>query len=187
MAGAALNEGGGDGARLGRRWKSLRHPDHALESWGTLAVTPYRRTEPKMAQSIATYIALPGTTAEAMQHWHEVFGGELKIQRYRDVPSEGMPFEPDPDAVAHATLVTSAGTIAGGDAMDDGTDYPVRGSAYSMLVTTETAEEARDYIKRLRDGGGDVGMPFEKAPWGDWYGQVFDRFGVMWAFSCAEE
>jgi len=26
-------------------------------------------------------------------------------------------------------------------------------------------------------------MPFEKAPWGDWYGQVFDRFGVMWAFS----
>ena len=23
-----------------------------------------------------------------------------------------------------------------------------------------------------------------QAPWGGWYGQVFDRFGVMWAFSC---
>lgn len=32
--------------------------------------------------------------------------------------------------------------------------------------------------------GGDVGMQFEKAPWGDWYGQVFDKFGVMWSFSC---
>jgi PhnB protein len=29
-------------------------------------------------------------------------------------------------------------------------------------------------------------MPFEKAPWGDWYGQVFDRFGVMWAVSVEE-
>jgi PhnB protein len=30
-------------------------------------------------------------------------------------------------------------------------------------------------------------MPFEQAPWGDWYGQVFDRFGVMWAISTATE
>lgn len=137
-----------------------------------------------MTQSIATYIALPGTTAEAMQHWHEVFGGELEILRYGDVPMEGMPFEPDPNAVAHATLVTSAGTIAGGDAMDDGTDYPVRGTAYSLLFTTDTPDEARVLIQKLLDGGGEVGMPFEQAPWGGWYGQVFDRFGVMWAFSC---
>ncbi|QBE48322.1 VOC family protein [Leucobacter triazinivorans] len=137
-----------------------------------------------MAQSLATYIALPGTTAEAMEHWHEVFGGELEILRYRDAPMEGMPFEPDPEAVAHATLTLPAGVIAGGDAMDDGTDYPVRGSAYSLLYTTDTQEEARELFQKLLDGGGSVGMPLEVAPWGDLYGQVFDRFGVMWAFSC---
>lgn len=137
-----------------------------------------------MAHSIATYIALPGTTAEAMEHWHEVFGGELMILRYGDVPMSGMPFEPDPNAVAHATLETPAGVIAGGDAMDDGTDYNVRGSAYSMLYTTDTPEEARGFIAKLTEGGGSEGMPFEEAPWGGWYGQVFDRFGVMWAFSC---
>ncbi len=138
-----------------------------------------------MAPSLATYISLPGNMAEAMQHWHEVFGGELTIQRYGDAPMEGMPFEPDPQAVAHATLTLPGGTIAGGDAMDSENDYPVRGTAYSLLVTTDTAEEAREYIRRLQDGGGSVGMPFERAPWGDWYGQVFDRFGVMWAFSCS--
>lgn len=138
-----------------------------------------------MVQSLATYIALPGTTAEAMEHWHEVFGGELEILRYRDAPMEGMPFEPDPEAVAHATLTLPAGVIAGGDAMDDGTDYPVRGSAYSLLYTTDTQEEARELFQKLLDGGGSVGMPLEVAPWGDLYGQVFDRFGVMWAFSCA--
>lgn len=137
-----------------------------------------------MAQSIATYIALPGTTAEAMHHWHEVFGGELTILKYGDMALEGMPFEPDPNAVAHATLVTAAGTIAGGDAMDDGTDYPVRGSAYSLLYTTDTPEQARGLIEKLVAGGGEIGMPFEKPPWGGWYGQVFDRYGVMWSFSC---
>ena len=137
-----------------------------------------------MAQSLATYIALPGTTGEAMEHWHDVFGGELVIMRYGDVPMEGMPFEPDPHAVAHASLTLSAGVIAGGDAMEDGHDYSVRGTAYSMLYTTDTPDEAREYIRRLLDGGGENGMPFERAPWGDWYGTVFDRFGVMWAFSC---
>ncbi|CAG7605545.1 VOC family protein [Leucobacter soli] len=142
-----------------------------------------------MTQSIATYVALPGTTAEAMEHWHEVFGGELSIIRYRDMPLEGMPFEPDPDAVAHATLTLpdGAGIIAGSDVMDDENDYPVRGTAYSLLVTTATADEARAGFERMLGSGGSVGMPFEKAPWGDWYGQVFDRFGVMWAFSCEND
>lgn len=140
-----------------------------------------------MTVSLATYIALPGSTAEAMEHWHDVFGGELDILRYGDAPPmEGMPFTPDPQSVAHATLVLpdGAGVIAGGDAMDDGNDYVVRGSAYSLLYTTDTPDEARALVQKVLDGGGTVGMPFEQAPWGGWYGQVFDRFGVMWAFSC---
>ena len=137
-----------------------------------------------MAQSLATYIALPGTTAEAFEHWHDVFGGELNLMRYRDFPMEGMPFQPDPKSVAHVTLTLPAGVLAGGDAMEDGNEYAVRGTAYSLLYTTESPEEARGYIQRLLDGGGAVGMPFEVAPWGGWYGQVFDKFGVMWAFSC---
>ena len=137
-----------------------------------------------MAQSLATYIALPGTTAEAFEHWHDVFGGELNLMRYRDFPMEGMPFQPDPESVAHVTLTLPAGVLAGGDAMEDGNEYAVRGTAYSLLYTTESPEEARGYIQRLLDGGGAVGMPFEVAPWGGWYGPVFDKFGVMWAFSC---
>lgn len=137
-----------------------------------------------MTTSLATYIALPGTTAEAMEHWHEIFGGELEILRYGDMDLQGMPFTPDPQAVAHSTLMLpSGGIIAGGDAMDSENDYPVRGTAYSLLFTTETPEDARGFIRRLIDGGGTEGMPFERAPWGDWYGQVFDRYGVMWAFS----
>src|SRR5699024_2295581 len=116
---------------------------------------------------LATYIALPGTMAEAMTHWHEVFGGDLQILYYRDQPLEGMGFEPDPDAVAHATLTLPGGVIAGGDAMDNEGDYPVRGTAYSLLYTVETPEEARGLITKLLEGGGTEGMAFGQAPWGD--------------------
>lgn len=138
-----------------------------------------------MADRLSTYIALPGTTAEALEHWHEVFGGELNIMRYGDVPPmEGMPFEPDPQDVAHGVLVTPGGTITGGDAMDAQRGYPIRDTVYSLLYETDAPDAARALIAKLVDGGGTEGMPFGKAPWGGWYGQVFDRFGVMWAFSC---
>jgi len=138
-----------------------------------------------MGRALATYIALPGTTAQAMEHWHDVFGGDLNIQRYKDVPSDGFPFTPDPEAVAHATLTLDSGVIAGGDTVASENDFPLRGTAYSLLYTCESPEEATEYINKLVSAGGSIGMPFEKAPWGDWYGQVFDNFGVMWAFSCA--
>lgn len=138
-----------------------------------------------MAHMLATYIALPGTTAEAMEHWQGVFGGDLEIIRYGEAQLKDLPFDPPPSAVAHASLTLPAGIITGGDVMDHSTEYPLRGTAYSLLYTTDTPEEAQTYIDRLIAGGGSLGMPFEQAPWGDWYGQVFDRYGVMWAFSCA--
>lgn len=47
-----------------------------------------------MAHMLATYIALPGTTAEAMEHWQEVFGGDLEIIRYGDAQLKDLPFDP---------------------------------------------------------------------------------------------
>lgn len=137
-----------------------------------------------MAQSIATYIAFRGHTADVFEHWHEVLGGELMMLRYADMQLEGMPFEPDPQSVAHVTLTTPAGVLAGGDAMEDGNEYPIRDTAYSLLYTTDTPEEANAFIAKFVEAGGEIGMPFEQAPWGGWYGQVFDKFGVMWSFSC---
>src|SRR5690625_4017830 len=136
-----------------------------------------------MAPTLATYITLPGGTAEAMTHWHEVFGGDLQILRYGDMALEGLDFEPDPEGVAHATLATPGGVICGGDAYGLDSELPVRDSAYSVVYTSGRPEESRELIAKLVDGGGSEDMPFAIAPWGSWYGQVFDRFGVMWAFS----
>ena len=135
--------------------------------------------------SLATYIAFPGNAKEAFEHYRDIFGGELMLLTYADAPMEGMPFTPDPDSVAHASLTLPGGVIAGGDAMP-GEDYPIGGTAYSLLYSPDTPQEAERLIGLLVDAGGSVTMPFEKAPWGSYYGQAFDKFGVMWAFDVDE-
>lgn len=134
-----------------------------------------------MAQ-LATYIAFPGNTREAFTYYQDVFGGELDITGYEGMDTSGFPVQPGPDAVGHASLKLPGGELTGGDVADE-KDYPLRDTAYSLLYTLDDPEHARTVIRRLVDDGGSQAMPFELAPWGDWYGQAFDRFGVMWAFS----
>ena len=83
-----------------------------------------------MTQNLATYIALPGTTAEAMEHWHEVFGGELQILRYGDMQLEGMPFTPPPNAVAwHWPLTGSLIVMLDAVTFPDASPAPEAGDA----------------------------------------------------------
>lgn len=138
--------------------------------------------------TLAVYLAFPRHTREAFEHYRQVLGGELFITTYGEQQLEGLPFSPDPDAVAHAVLTTPGGTLTGGDADPEGTaeeggTLAVRDTVYSLLWTCDTVEEGQRVIDGFVAGGGEVGMPFLEAPWGDHYGQVFDRFGVMWAVS----
>ena len=44
------------------------------------------------------------------------------------------------------------------------------------------ADELR-LIERLAADGGEIHMPFELAPWGEHYGQVIDKYGLLWHFN----
>lgn len=137
--------------------------------------------------TLSTYIAFDGTTEAALTHYRDVFGGELNILKYADMPPmEGMPFEPDPQAVAHAQLNLPGGTITAGDAMP-GEDLSVKGSVYSLLYDLDNVKDANNCIEKLVAAGGTINMPFELAPWGGYYGQVFDKYGVMWAFNVDQQ
>lgn len=134
-----------------------------------------------MAGTISTYVTFNGYTTEVLKHWQEVFGGDLDLLTYAETKMEGMPFEPPPGALAHGVLTLPGGVISGGDSMDG--DYPIRDTAYSLLYNAESVEDAQERITRLVTAGGEETMKFEEAPWGGSYGQVFDKFGVMWSFN----
>ena len=133
---------------------------------------------------LAAYLSFPGNAREAFTHYHDVLGGELNVMTYDQMDTSGFPVQPGPNTVAHASLVFPGGELAGGDVMDE-KDYPLRNTAYSLLYTLDDPDQARRTIDKLAADGGSQPMPFDLAPWGDWYGQVFDRFGVMWQISVA--
>lgn len=135
-----------------------------------------------MSVQFIPYLSFPGNAAEVFRFYHQIFGGELEVMTYGEMPMEGLPFEPPAGAVAHATLHSGTVHLAGGDAM--GPDAPgLSSDVYSFMLQLDSVAEAEELIGRFTAAGGQVAMPFEKAPWGDHYGQVTDPFGVLWAFN----
>ncbi|MDO5511687.1 VOC family protein [Corynebacterium sp.] len=138
-----------------------------------------------MSMQFSANISFPGNAAEAMRHYESIFGGDLQLLTYGDMPMEGLPFEPPAEAVAHATLRSDTVSIAAGDAMEP--DAPgLRSDVYSLLLEFDSPAEAQGIIDAFLAGGGEVEMPFEQAPWGDYFGQVRDQFGVLWMFNATE-
>ena len=134
-----------------------------------------------MTIRFSPYISFPGNAREAMTYYQDIFGGELNIQSYEGM-EDAMPFTPPKDAVAHSELVADAVVIAGGDAM--GAEQPgLASEVYSFLLSFASADEAAPLWEKFTSTGASVVMPFELAPWGQFYGQVKDPFDVLWSFS----
>ncbi|EWS80971.1 VOC family protein [Brachybacterium phenoliresistens] len=136
------------------------------------------------APQFSPYISFPGNAAEAFAYYAEIFGGELELSKYDDFPDmSGFPFTPPPGSVAHAQLHGGLVTLAGGDGMAmEGQALPgLESDVYSYLIGLDTVEQAEALIEAMTSSGAEVAMPFELAPWGDHYGQVKDRYGVLWA------
>ncbi|PRY18830.1 3-demethylubiquinone-9 3-methyltransferase [Pseudosporangium ferrugineum] len=55
----------------------------------------------------------------------------------------------------------------------------VPGSAISVSLSGDDADELKGYWEKLSEGGA-VSVPLEKQMWGDEFGTCRDRFGVDW-------
>lgn len=127
------------------------------------------------------YLTFPGNAAAALAYYQSVFGGELTIQKYSEFDISGFPYEPDPDWVAHGEL---RGTVnmSGGDGGEHALGSPV----YAMMIYATDVDEGRAVLEKLAEDGGGHVTPYGKAPWGDYYGETRDRFGVTWAVVSSE-
>ncbi|MCS6711912.1 VOC family protein [Brachybacterium sp. EF45031] len=135
---------------------------------------------------ISSYISFPGNAAEVLTYYRDVFGGTLDMLTYGQANMGDMgEFQPPAEAVAHALLDGGMLRLTGGDDVLGG-GASLESGTYSFLIEPETTAVAQDLIDRLTTDGGEVTMPFEKAPWGDHYGQVKDRYGVLWQVNVTE-
>lgn len=125
-----------------------------------------------------------GNCREAMEFYKSIFGGELTIQTYGEVPGDkpeemkGMD-----DKVMHASL-------KGGDiemmASDSTRKAPFGPSFISLSLSGTDEEKLRSLFDKLSEGG-EVTSPLKKEFWGDIFGSLTDKFGIDWMVNIGEE
>jgi PhnB protein len=130
-------------------------------------------------KTVSPYLNFAGQTLEAFQRYQSIFGGELRVVRYRDMPGMGAP-EHIADKVANASLeLIDGATLMGNDAVE-GFGPPLQvGNNFSIALETTSAGETEALFGKLADGG-EVTMPLQETEWAERFGMCKDKFGVQW-------
>jgi PhnB protein len=131
-----------------------------------------------MPSRLNPYLSFSGNAREAMEFYRGVFGGRLDTTTFAEGGIEHDPA--DAERLMHSQLEADNGMILMGSDAPSGT-APVAEAPSSVGLSLSGDDEAElsGYYKKLSDGG-TVTMPLEKAPWGDQFGMVTDRFGMPW-------
>jgi PhnB protein len=134
-----------------------------------------------MSTRLNPYLGFRDNAREAMTFYQSVFGGELTMSTYKEFEASDDPAEAD--KIMHAQLTTDNGMVLMGADTPNRMDYTVSGN-HSISLSGEDEAELRSYWDKLTVGG-TVVMPLERAPWGDTFGMVTDRFGIPWLVNIA--
>lgn len=128
------------------------------------------------------YLNFAGNTEEAFNFYKSVFGGEfMSVVRFKDMPMEGVKIpKSDENKIMHiGFLVGKDDILMASDTLESLGQKLIQGNNVYISVHPESKEEA-DRIFKALSAGGTIEMPIANQPWGDYYGSLKDKFGVMW-------
>jgi PhnB protein len=129
-----------------------------------------------MQTRLNPYISFSGNAQEAMEFYETVFGGKLEMTNYLD---GGMSQDADQGKlIMHAMLEADNGVTFMASDVPPGAEY-VPGTNVQISLSGDNEAELTDYFNKLADGG-EITAPLVKAPWGDTFGMLNDRFGIRW-------
>ena len=129
-----------------------------------------------MTVRLNPYLNFSNSAEEALKLYQSVFGGELTLSRFGE---NGMAEDPaDTNKIMHGQLEAPNGMTL--MASDTPPGMPVsEGSSISVSLSGDDEATLRGYWNGL-GAGGRVTVPLEKAPWGDTFGMLTDKFGIAW-------
>ncbi len=134
-----------------------------------------------MVTRLNPYLGFRDNAREAMDFYHSVFGGELTSSTFGEFHASDDPAEQD--KVMHSQLISPSGLTLMAADTPNGMDY-TPGDNYSVSLSGEDEAELTGYWERLSEGAA-IREPLSKAPWGDSFGMLTDRFGVAWLVNIA--
>jgi len=134
-----------------------------------------------MQTKLNPYLSFKDTAREAMEFYKTVFGGKLVMSTFKDYHASQDPNEDN--KIMHSTLEADNGITFMASDTPNSMEYKA-GTNYSMSLSGDNEAELKGYFEQLSTGG-TITMPLEKAPWGDTFGMLTDKFGVAWLVNIA--
>ncbi|WP_096200434.1 VOC family protein [Bacillus sp. FJAT-45350] len=137
--------------------------------------------------AIDVYLTFNGNCREAVEFYSDVFKTEVpQIMIFGDSPPN--PEYPLPEEaknlIMHARLTINGSTVMFSDTFP-GTPF-VTGNNISLAVVSKNKEDIQSYFDKIKEGG-NVGMELQETFWSKCYGQVTDKFGVIWQLNLNTE
>ena len=129
-----------------------------------------------MSSRLNPYLSFRDNAREAMEFYQGVFGGKLDLTTFKEFDVGADPA--DDDKIMHAMLEAPNGMVLMGADTPMAMEY-TPGNTISVSLSGDDEAELRGYYDKLKEGGTEV-MPMEKAPWGDSFGMLKDRYGIDW-------
>ena len=130
-----------------------------------------------MAQQLNPYIPFDGTCSEAMDFYAAALGGTVSKMTFRDT---GF----DADGIMHSALETPTGFHLFASDTAPGMMMHTPGNNVQISLSGDDVEALRGYWAALSEGG-QVMMPLARQMWGDDYGMLTDKFGILWHVNIA--
>ena len=127
-------------------------------------------------QTLNPYINFKDNAREAMTFYQSVLGGELTMNTFAEFGASSGPA--DENLIMHSQLETPAGfTLM---AADTPAHEEFKGAGnISISLSGDDEAALSGYWNKLKEDG-TIQRPLEKAPWGDRFGMLADKFGVNW-------
>lgn len=133
------------------------------------------------------YLRTNGNGKEAVEFYKNTLEAEvLSIQTYGEFPANPefpLPEEAK-DRVVHAQLKVGTTFLMLSDTFP-GQPYET-GAQVDVAILIDDVEQTKSVYEKLLEGG-TVVMPLQETPWSPSYGQVKDKYGVVWQISAQIE
>ncbi len=136
-----------------------------------------------MGINLNPYLHFRGRAREAMEFYQSVFGGELSAMTFADQGGMGMP-EEEQHLVMHSQIERDGHPFLMGADTPSHMDDHETPAGFSVSLSGDDEAMLTGWFSALSDGA-TVSEPLAKAPWGDSFGMLTDKFGVPWLVNIA--
>lgn len=136
-----------------------------------------------MSTQLIPYLHFEGDCEEALNRYQEILGGEVEIQNRYDDPNMDAP-DNYKDKVLHARFYFGENILMASDVLPGQSAEKSSGDV-ALSISVDDVDEAQAIFDSLAEDGS-IGVAFEKQFWGDWHGNLTDRYGIRWMVNVEE-